>query len=48
MPNSRRKQEINKAAGQAVDVLCGECDRETKHDIVASLDVSGSDGANTR
>jgi uncharacterized protein DUF4145 len=43
MPENSLTQEINKTAGTVLDVLCTECKRETKHAILASVDISGQD-----
>jgi hypothetical protein len=43
MPGNSATKEINKAAGTVLDVQCTECKRETKHEILASVDISGQD-----
>ena len=35
-------QELNRTAGQAADVACGECRRRTQHAVLASVDVIGT------
>lgn len=35
--------EVNKSAGQEVEVLCAECGRKTHHQVRASFDRSGSE-----
>jgi hypothetical protein len=40
------KKEINKSAGKIEDIACASCERVTKHEVLASVDVRGSDGPN--
>jgi hypothetical protein len=43
MPKNVHEQELNKSAGNIVDVPCSECKRPTKHKVLASVDISGED-----
>jgi hypothetical protein len=36
-------QEINKTAGNVLDIPCIECRRETKHKVLASVDSDGEE-----
>ncbi len=43
MPNNTVSREINKTAGTVIDVQCGECNRSTKHLVLASVNIDGED-----
>jgi hypothetical protein len=43
MPKNYVTREINKSAGTVLDVPCNECKRDTKHKVLASVDVEGED-----
>jgi hypothetical protein len=37
------KQDLNKTLGEKLNVACAECNRKTKHVVLASVDQTGSD-----
>ena len=37
------KQELNRTVGEKLDVVCAECNRKTKHVVLASVDQTGSE-----
>jgi hypothetical protein len=40
---STEEQEINKSAGEVIDVACIECKRATKHKVLASVETNGTE-----
>lgn len=43
MPKDTRSFDVNKSAGEVVDVPCIQCRRSTKHKVLVSADLSGED-----
>ena len=43
MPENTFIREINKTAGTVIDVPCTECNRSTKHKVLASVDINAED-----
>ena len=43
MPKNSVTRDINKTAGSVLDAPCKECKRDTKHKVLASVDVEGED-----
>jgi hypothetical protein len=43
MPNNTVTREINKTANTVIDVQCGQCNRSTKHLVLASVNIDGED-----
>ena len=48
MTKKHVNREVNGTAGTALNVLCSECGRDTKHDVLASVDITETfdDGPN--
>jgi hypothetical protein len=43
MPKNSVTREVNKTAGNMLDVPCGECKRKTKHKVLASSELEGEE-----
>lgn len=43
MPRQEQTYEKDKTVGEKADVFCSECNRATKHDVVSSYDLKGSE-----
>lgn len=39
------QQEINKSAGEVIRLLCNQCDNDTAHKVLVSVDNRGSEGS---